>query len=408
MTETWSVAQLLERIGEALTTAVPESVWVRGEVSGLNRTSRGAAFFRLVDADSDIHVVEVAARGMTMTSIDSMLESAGVGSLRSGIAIRMRGQLGLNTRMSRVQLTLIEVDPAFTAGRLALDRAEVIRRLTADGSLDANRKHPLPLVPLRIGLVTSRGSAAHADFLHQLASSGYRFAVRTASSSMQGDLAVEGLVRSLDRVSGESVDMVALVRGGGSKLDLAAFDTEEVGRAIARVPVPLITGIGHETDRSVADEAAAVAVKTPSAAGEWIVSRVSEFHDRIDRAREAIRQKATEAHRRSVSELAAHALQVGGARTALARQGDVLDSLGVAIGDGARAGLRREHLRLDSISEVLTAVGLESTLNRGFALVQRADGSAVTRSQMLAPGERVTVRFADGTVEMTVEGGPDE
>lgn len=400
---TFGVAELLGRLETAISSAFPGPVWIRGEVSGFRRTSHGAGFFRLVDTDSVDHAVDVVARGRVMAHVDRSLEGAGVGSLRSGIEVRLRGVVGLATGRSQIRLSLLEVDPTFTVGRLAIDRAEVLRRLAGDGSLQANRSLPLPLVPLKVGLVTSRGSAAHADFIDQLGRSGYRFRVRTVQAVMQGERAPAAVARGLRLLGSEEVDLVALVRGGGSKLDLMAFDTEEVGRAVATMPVPVLTGIGHETDRCVADEAAAISVKTPSAAGEWIVHRVADFAGRIETARVNIRDRALDASRRSRSDLANLARMVGSARTSLDRQLDQLTRAGEAIADSARRGLRDQRGVVASLGETLSALGVEPTLRRGFTLVTLADGRPAVSAGSLAPGERVTVRFADGSVPMRVE-----
>jgi exodeoxyribonuclease VII large subunit len=339
-----------------------------------------------------------------MRSVEQSLDAAGVGGLRSGIEIRLRATVGLRRARGQIQLSLLEVDPAFTAGRLALDRDEVLRRLAADGSLAANGRIELPLVPLRIGLVTSRGSAAHADFLDHLRRPGYRFSVRMVQAAMQGERAVSNVVHALGRLGSEEVDLVALVRGGGSKLDLAAFDAEEVGRAVASMPVPVITGIGHETDRSVADEAAAVAEKTPTAAAEWIVGRVAEYAGRLETARKAIRDEARAARARAVARLDNSASQLAETRGALSRQLDQLGYLEKGVVEGSRSAMQRHRDRLARYTEVFAAIGVEPTLRRGFALVTRPGGSVVRRAGELSRGERVVVRMADGSVEMVVEG----
>jgi exodeoxyribonuclease VII large subunit len=399
-TDTLTVGDLLNTLDGAVAAAVPGPVWVRGEVSGLQRTSRGAVFFRLVDPELADHAIEVAASGRLMRSVEQSLDAAGVGGLRSGIEIRLRATVGLRRARGQIQLSLLEVDPAFTAGRLALDRDEVLRRLAADGSLAANGRIELPLVPLRIGLVTSRGSAAHADFLDHLRRPGYRFSVQAA---MQGERAVSNVVHALGRLGSEEVDLVALVRGGGSKLDLAAFDAEEVGRAVASMPVPVITGIGHETDRSVADEAAAVAEKTPTAAAEWIVGRVAEYAGRLETARKAIRDEARAARARAVARLDNSASQLAETRGALSRQLDQLGYLEKGVVEGSRSAMQRHRDRLARYTEVLAAIGVEPTLRRGFALVTRPGGSVVRGAGELSRGERVVVRMADGSVGMVVE-----
>ncbi len=401
-TPTLGVTELLGRLQTAVADAFPTPVWVGGEVSGLRRTPRGAVFFDLVDPDDADKSVRVAARGIVMREVDLAFDRAGVGSVRAGIQVRISGTVSLSAR-GIVTISLLDVDPAFTVGKLALDREELLRRLAADGSLQANKALLLPLVPLRLGLVTSRGSAAHADFLDQLKRSGFRFRVATAHASMQGENAPAQIARAVERASAASVDLVAVVRGGGAKLDLQAFDTEVVARAVARSPVPVVTGIGHEIDQSVADLAAAVTVKTPTAAAEWIVGRVAAYAETIDRARNFIREQARTAYRDAGTALGTLAAGVGMARRAVSSEAERLDTLSDGIRDAARRGLETRGKDLESLAETLLAVGIEPTLRRGFGLVSRHDGSPVTRAAQLAAGDRVRVRFADDSVDMRVE-----
>lgn len=402
--ETLTVAGLLETVGRAVTAAMPEPVWVRGEVTGLRRTSRGAAFFRLADAEVDDAALEVAARGRVMQEIDHVFTAAGVGSLRSGIEVRVLGEVALDERRSMLRLSLLAADPAHTMGRIALDREEVLRRMTADGSIRANGSLPIPLVPLRIGLVTSRGSAAHADFIEQLERSGFAFTVATAHTTVQGEAAPAAVAGALSLVGAEAVDVVALIRGGGSKLDLGAFDTEVVGRALAAVSVPVVTGIGHEVDRTIADEAAAVARKTPTDAAGWLVSAVQDFSDRIGVARQSIGNEASAAILRMQRGLDAHANVLASTGTRLRHESDLLAHQRDLIVESARSALARHRATLDTLDEWFSTIGVEHTLARGFALVTTADGDVVVRSvDQVGPGDRLVVRLADGTVPVVVE-----
>lgn len=379
----------------------PGPVWVRGEVTGYRRTSGGAAFFRLADPDVDEAALDVAARGRVMLGIDQVLADTGLGGLRDGVEVRVEGTVGVERRSSILRLSLLQIDPAFTAGRLAIDRAQLIRKLTADGTLDANGSLPMPLVPLKVGLVTSRGSAAHGDFIDQLRRSPYRFAVKTAHTPVQGEQAPERVAAALRRFATGQVDIVALVRGGGSQLDLSVFDGETVARAIAALPVPVITGLGHDMDRSVADEAASRAEKTPSAAGEWVVNRVRDFGDRLDRARHLIRREGQNALQRHQHLLRRAASDVGGGASALRRQRDTLDRLGDDIARTSRQVISDQMRLLASLDDWFSAVGLEQTLRRGFAIVTSGDGNNVVKSAgQVSVGDRLTIRFADGTVRV--------
>ena len=336
-----------------------------------------------------------------MAAVDQVLGETGLGGLRNGVDVRVRGTVGVERRSSVLRLSLLEIDPAFTAGRLAIDRAQVIRELSGDGSLAANGDLETPLVPLHIGLVTSRGSAAHGDFIDQLRRSPYRFSVRTAHTPVQGETAPERIAAALRRFSSTRVDMVALIRGGGSQLDLSVFDSETVARAIAALPVPLITGLGHDMDRTVADEAAAHAEKTPSAAGEWLVNRVRDFADRLDRARHLIRREGQIALQRHRHLLRRAASDIGGGAIALRRQRDALGRIADDIAGGARRVVSDEMRSLAALDDWFSAVGLEQTLRRGFSIVTSIDGKDVIKSAgQVSIGDRLTVRFADGTVQV--------
>ena len=397
------MSEVLNRLQQAVVGEFPSPIWVRGEVTGMRRTNRGAVFFRLADPDVADVALEVAARGRVMMEVERLLGVAGLGSLRDGVETRIRGTLGVFTR-SVVRLSLLEVDPAFTAGRLALDRAEVIRKMTADGSLTANARLPIPLVPLEVGLVTSRGSAAHADFIDQLRRSGYRFRVKTVHTTVQGADAAQSIAAAIARLGSEAVDVVALVRGGGSRLDLSVFDLEEVARAISTSPIPVITGLGHDTDRSVADEVASMAVKTPSAAGEWLVTRVNDYAGRLDVARHTIRTEATSALRRHRQTLRTAAADIAATLNILRRQQDVLDRLRRDVAEASRDLLVRETEGLEALAEWFTAVDVEPTLRRGFAIVTSEDGKTVIRSvDQVSLDDRLAVRLGDGTVVVKVE-----
>lgn len=405
MTErTFTVSEILATIDQAITSTLPAPVWVRGEITGLRRTSGGAVFFRLADPEVDARSLEVSGRGRVMFEIDRQLDSVGIGPLRDGVELRAKGTVAVDQRQSRIRLTLLEVDPAFTAGRLALQRAEVLRKLSAEGILVANQRLRLPLVPQRVGLVTSRGSAAHADFIDHLRRSGLRFAVKTAHTSVQGDSAPEAVAAAIGRAGATDVDVIALIRGGGSKLDLAVFDTEVVGRAIAGAPVPVVTGIGHEIDRTVADEAAAVYQKTPTAASEWLVTMVQDFAKRVEAARQHIELQARSTLDRANGELRGLAVALRGTGAMLDRQTVALEHVGAGVTEAARAVVNSERRRLETLEDWFATVGVDQTLERGFALVTTADGKRVVRSiTQLREGDRAVIRFADGTVPVIVD-----
>jgi exodeoxyribonuclease VII large subunit len=183
------------------------------------------------------------------------------------------------------------------------------------------------------------------------------------------------------------------------------FDSEVVGRAISKMPVPVITGLGHEVDRTIADEAAAISEKTPSAVGEWLVARVKDFSDRLGRARLVIGTEARSAFQRHRQRLVSAAGTVASVSTSLARQRDLIDHVKGGIADSARRKLQGEERNISNLGEWFSAIGLNATLGRGFAVVTKPDGRTVIRSvDQVSAGDSLVVRVGDGTFPVKVEG----
>ena len=194
--------------------------------------------------------------------------------MADGTEVRIRARVTWYDRGGRLQLQMSDIDPAFTLGRLAADRDRLLRTLEGEGLLTRQALLPRPVLPLRLGLVTSRGSAAEHDVLDELRRSGIGFSVITADVRVQGAHAPRSVAWGLRAVAARGVDAVLLVRGGGATTDLAAFDGETIARAVATLDVPVLTGIGHEIDRSVADEVAHATYKTPTACAQAVVADV--------------------------------------------------------------------------------------------------------------------------------------
>jgi exodeoxyribonuclease VII large subunit len=324
-----------------------------------------------------------------------------------------------------VQLLMTAIDPAYTLGQLELARAAVLHRLTEEGLVRANAAHPLALVPLRVALITSAGSAAEADFLHELERSGYAFSVLRIDARVQGLDAPLELVAALEHAAGADVDAIALVRGGGARTDLLAFDDERVARAIAACTVPVLTGIGHEVDRSVADEVAHTAHKTPTACAQALVGLVAAFDLRVGALWDAIAgcaRRDVEGQAELVGHLAGRVDRAarGGLDTALRR----LDGHGGRVAGAARSHLREAGTHSDEAARRLRhraprvvadaerrLVGFEArvrandpvrTLARGWSITRTADGEVVRSVDDLDAGDELRTQVAGGEVRSTV------
>jgi exodeoxyribonuclease VII large subunit len=429
---TFSVTELNTVIRDALREAVPENVWVRGEVQGLRESRAGHVYFQLVEKDERRDRVQAALdvalfRSHLMTVHAALRKTPGV-ELPDDVEVRVKGHIDVYPPTGRLQLIMTGIDPVFTAGALAANRDRVLRTLEAEGLLRANATRDLPAVPLRIGLVTSAASAAYHDFLDELERSAFAFRVGVCDVRVQGANAPRRLVWALRRMAriAPELDAVVIVRGGGSRSDLAPFDSETVAREIAAMPVPVFTGIGHEIDRTVADEVAHTCCKTPTATGQAMVERVAEFVDRLDTVSRGVVHHARSNCAIALRELSNCARRARrGPPIALARELVALErhrgraeELGTRAAKRAEATLegaerrlssaggrltRAETRRLDASEARLRALDPARVLERGYTITRDGDGHVVKRVATLNAGDRLVTEFSDGTAVGTVD-----
>ena len=394
---------------DGLNELFPEDLWVEGQVSNYHEARSGHAYFDLVEP-SEIPGEAVSAKlsvalfKNSRAAVDRTLAEAGGLSLVDDLQLRIRARLDFYPPNGRLQLIMNGVDPTFTLGRLAAERDRILRQLAKEGLLTANRANPIPVPPLRIGLVTSVGSAAHADFIQELARSGWSFTVLEYDTRVQGDGAAADLSEALHMLATHRPDVIALVRGGGSATNLAAFDAEVLARTIAALDVPVVTGIGHEVDRSVADEVAHTALKTPTACAMAIVEQVRAFADAVAGLQVAIAERVTGAVDRAgllVDDLARRTAVA--ATAVLNRRADQLVDLGGRLRRGPPGILDRQAERLGGMAGRLRALDPARIVARGWSITRRADGSLVRSVADVSPGDPLVTRVTGGTVTSTVD-----
>src|SRR5262245_13574600 len=439
-----SVTELTVRIRDLLEGELVE-VWVEGELSNCKVCNTGHLYFTLKDSATQL-------RGFMFRSSLRYLRFKPVDGLR----VVARGKITVYEPKGEYQLVCEHLEPhGLGALQLAFDQLK--KRLQAEGLFDAERKRALPALPRKIGIVTSLDGAAIRDFIKVLRRRYPNAHLVIAPARVQGEeasLDIARALRQIGRVPG--VDVVIVGRGGGSMEDLWAFNEEVVARAIARMPMPVISAVGHETDTTIADFVADVRAPTPSAAAEMVVSRKDEFWGRIDgfrdRARIAAHRHVQTVGRRvhaasaraafagfpgrlamrarHVSELT-HAL-IRTARAAVsvrARRLQQVQSQLTTFDAGRRlAGIRTRLVAVDgrlrgtaarrydrARADVQHAVGrLESlsplaVLGRGYAVCWNEDRSRVLRdAATVETGDQVKVRLAKGELDCEVRATTDE
>lgn len=411
---TYTVAELAEALRSTLDGAFPTGVWVAGEIGDISRSARGAVFFDLVEPGEapgqPRAKVSVVLFSQDRDRVNAVIRRHGNAiRMTEGVRVRIQGMLDYHPPSGRLQVRMTAIDPAHTLGLMVAEREVLMQALAREGLLRANAGRPLAPVPLRVGLVTSMGSAAHADVMKRLASSGFAFKVTEVHAAVQGARAPEELASAIAAAAG-GTDVVAVVRGGGSRTDLAAFDHQIVARAIAACPRPVFTGIGHEIDRSVADETAHTACPTPTAAAAALIERVEGWLAGLDETARAVDARSRAVIARADRAVAAGAAALSEASAGAADRADRrLAAAAAAFGRVGVAALDRAAAHLETASARLEALDPVRVLQRGWSITRRADGRVVRSVADAAPGEAITTTVADGALVSTIRGpGPTE
>lgn len=453
--QTLTVGELAQVLRWTLDEAFGSGVWVTGEIDSITRPRSGHVYFNLVERSDHAEPGAAPEASVNVVLFRDDKERVNATIKRYGNAIRMAdgvkvrigGMLDFYPRRGQLQLRMTAVDPAHTLGALAEDRETLLKALAAEGILRRNAGAALAPVPLRVGLVTSVGSAAHADMLKVFASSGFAFRVFEVDTPVQGADAPGAIAAAVGAVAGAGTDVVVIARGGGSRTDLIAFDHELVARAIAMCEHPVFTGIGHETDRSVADDTAHTACSTPTAAARAVVQRVEDWRKQLDttarridvcsrRALAAAESRAGNAAAdvslraraaarradRSLDEAGRRLAHTGRAATARAgrrvaavthrlsvagpaaehRARSRLDRASARLSVAGRHEIRHAQRHLHAIATRVRALDPALILRRGWSMTRRDDGTLLRSIRDVSPGDSIVTQLSDGTVDSTI------
>ncbi|MCH7599217.1 MAG: exodeoxyribonuclease VII large subunit [Myxococcales bacterium] len=390
----YSVGALLAGINGLLQDRVGR-VWVRGEISNLHRASSGHCYFTLKDDRGQLRAALFRGAAQRLRF-----------ELEEGTEVIVSADVGVYEARGDLQLIVKNVEPV-GLGALQLAFEQLRRKLESEGLFEADRKLALPEIPRRVGVVTSPTSAAVRDVIDV---SGRRFPEATlliSPTRVQGEGAENEIVAALDAlVAHGNVDVILVVRGGGSLEDLWAFNSEVVARAVARSTVPIISGVGHETDVTICDLVADLRAPTPSAAAELalpdreaLAAGLSGSIRRLVNGMTGLIEAARSRHikERDALRMLAPTARVAAQRARFVAAARALGRLGRSLHIGGRGLLAAQAARLDSLSPL-------AVLGRGYALVRRGvDGSIVRRAEDVDAGDSLAIRLAEIELDATVD-----
>ena len=407
-----------------------QNQWVIAETSDLRLNRSGHCYTELIEKDDKgVTIARVGAAIWANTYRElyhKFLRATGQ-VLATGMKVLVNVTASFH-RLYGIKVVINDIDPNYTMGDMARQRQEILNRLAQEGLIDLNKQQPWLDVPQRIAIVSAAGAAGYGDFINQLAGNpqGLQFYTCLFNAVMQGAQTVPTVMAALDRINqyADLFDCVVIIRGGGATSELNSFDNYELAAAVARFPLPFIVGIGHERDETVLDHVAAIRVKTPTAAAQWLIQQGVSALERIDQLQDAVitavRDTVSQAREHlayftSMIPAAArhiidtnrirldnHARNIPFAATGLIEgQRTRLERATERMGNAVAVAIQRELQRLNALGDKAALLSPDNTLRRGYALV-RKDGKCVTAATQLHPGDQVTMQFATGTTAATV------
>ena len=426
----FSLLEMLDMVKSLVQQPQTQNVWVVAEVQDV-QVRGGHCYMEMLQKDDQGRQM-ARVRGCIWASnfsrIAARFYSETGQPFASGLKVMVRASASFHPVFG-MSLVINEVNPEFTMGDLLRRRAEILRRLQAEGVLEMNRRLCWPMVPQRIAVISAPGAAGYGDFMNQLYSSPnrLRFVTRLFPAVMQGTSAPASIIAALGDVADcmDQWDGVVIIRGGGATSDLQAYEDYDLASAVAQFPLPVAIGIGHERDVTVLDYVANARLKTPTAVAEWLISRgdaaLSAFStlgarilqaatDRVSGNREQLAQAqgllpvaARGAVERARNRLSSASVALSGvsARMVLP-QLQKLSMTGAAIAAAASNIVSRRRDALASAEVLLGALSPEATLRRGYSIT-RIDGVAVKSVADIPPGALLETTFADGSVKSQIK-----
>ncbi|HWL62351.1 MAG TPA: exodeoxyribonuclease VII large subunit [Steroidobacteraceae bacterium] len=390
----YTVARLNAEARALLESGLP-SLWVEGELSNFAAPSSGHWYFTLKDRDAQIRCAMFRARnnGVRFRPKD-------------GMHVVVRGRVSLYEPRGDYQL-IAELMEDAGEGALKREFERLKAKLAAEGLFDAALKRALPAMPRRVAVVTSPTGAAVRDVLHILARRFPPTDVLVIPTPVQGAAATDSIVAALDVASArDDVDVIILARGGGSIEDLWCFNDERVARAIRRARVPVVSGVGHEIDFTIADFAADVRAPTPSGAAELVVPDRRTLLSALANAQRRLRQLAEQRLARAFERFGVLGERLARAHPGnrLQQQMQRLDELDMRLRRALDAAIVRAEQKLLLARRGLDAISPLATLERGYAIVTGPDGRALLDAGEVRAGDTIEARLKHGIVRATVTG----
>jgi len=458
MEQELTLLELNRKVKDTLARDFPDNYWVIAEISEMKVNRKGHCYLDLVEKDEMGDRIIAKARGMVWSYTFRMLkpyfENATGQEFKAGLKVMVHVSVEFH-ELYGYSLHIADIEPSYTLGEMARRRMETIRKLEQEGIIHMNKQLPLSEVPQKIAVISSQTAAGYKDFMEQLHNNpyGYVFYPKLFPAYMQGDQAESSIIDALEDIyQYEHIfDLVAIIRGGGAQADLSCFDQYTLAAHVAQFPLPVISGIGHEKDESVVDLVVHTKLKTPTAVADFLVNRGYQFEERLLSARDQIVQNTSRfiqtEHQRQQN-LSGRIVPnintlIERTQTRLDRKAEKLTHLNQLFIQSQHQHLRdysarmsnnsqrvlqnatwelnhmkrnfphivtiyiqNKNKQLSNLEQAKKHLDPKNVLKRGFSITQKG-GQTITSAQQAEPGDTLTTRLYEGSIQSTVQKNND-
>ena len=401
--KSYSLHELNEHLRRVVALNAQDALWVRCEIAQLNE-SRGHYFMELVEKEETI--TAKASAILWMRSYNKLLREHGRGIrkiLKEGMEVMLKLKVEFH-EVYGMQYYVEDIDTSFTLGKLAMRKQAILEAFEKEGLLGKNAEVTLPVVLQKIAIISSENAAGYQDYLKQLEENVFGYVVDSQmfAAAMQGINVEEEILFQLKRIKRQKdkFDAVVIIRGGGAKLDLMAFDNEKISRVVADFPLPVLTGIGHDIDESILDRVAHSSLKTPTAVADFIINHNLFFENKLLQMGSELSFLAQEKIQEQIFVLQNVEQSLQWQKEIFLKE--TLQQISLMeneLQQNSKSFFQKEDKRISNLEAIFEVLDPEKTLKRGFSLTS-VDGKIIKSIKDLDPKKEIeiTTQFSDGVI----------
>ena len=399
-----TLLELNKMIADVVNSTFDEYLWVVAEISEIRTAANGHCYLELVEKSNRTKSIVARIRATIWNNrwqiIKDSFESTTNQTISAGLKVMVCAQVQMHEAYG-LSLNIVDIDPSFTLGEMAIRRKEIIARLTEDGIIDMNKELAMPILPQRIAIISAENAAGYGDFCHQLDNNDYgiKFYTHLFSASMQGDKTENSIIDALNRIfeHHDKFDVVVIIRGGGGVADLSSFDSYDLAVNIANFPLPVIVGIGHERDNTVIDIVAHTSVKTPTAAAAYLISILGNELSNLEYIKQAIVETTNRKREIMTSQISKIISDIKSTHIKINAQINGISILKEKIKLFSRNRIETEKQKISYIGKTTEICRPENILNRGFSIT-RVNGHAIKDADNIEIGTNIEIQLAKGCI----------